>query len=58
MRAALEAGISSPRVDWPGARFRSAFLVKLKTAEKVGPVGEGRPGEAKALVTLLLDKNS
>jgi len=26
--------------------------VKFKTAEKVGPVGEGRSGEAQALVTL------
>jgi 2-C-methyl-D-erythritol 2,4-cyclodiphosphate synthase len=29
--------------------------VKFKTAEKVGPVGEGRSGEAQAVVTLLLD---
>jgi hypothetical protein len=26
--------------------------VKFKTAEKVGPVGEGRSAEAQALVTL------
>jgi 2-C-methyl-D-erythritol 2,4-cyclodiphosphate synthase len=29
--------------------------VKFKTAEKVGPVGEGRSAEAQAIVTLLLD---
>ncbi len=29
--------------------------VKFKTAEKVGPVGEGRTGEAQAVATLLLD---
>jgi len=27
--------------------------VKFKTAEKVGPVGEGRSAEAQAVVTLL-----
>ena len=29
--------------------------VKFKTAEKIGPVGEGRSAEAQAIVTLLLD---
>ena len=29
--------------------------VKFKTAEKVGPVGEGRSAEAQAIVTLLTD---
>ena len=29
--------------------------VKFKTAEKVGPVGEGRSAEAQAIVTLLSD---
>jgi 2-C-methyl-D-erythritol 2,4-cyclodiphosphate synthase len=29
--------------------------VKFKTAEKVGPVGEGRSAEAQAIVTLRLD---
>ena len=29
--------------------------VKFKTAEKVGPVGEGRSAEAQAIVTLILD---
>ncbi len=29
-----------------------AVSVKFKTAEKVGPVGEGRSGEAQAIVTL------
>jgi 2C-methyl-D-erythritol 2,4-cyclodiphosphate synthase len=30
-----------------------AVSVKFKTAEKVGPVGEGRSGEAQASVLLL-----
>jgi 2-C-methyl-D-erythritol 2,4-cyclodiphosphate synthase len=30
--------------------------VKFKTAEKVGPVGEGRSGEAQAIVTLCPDR--
>jgi len=29
--------------------------VKFKTAEKVGPVGEGRSAEAQAVVTLVRD---
>jgi 2-C-methyl-D-erythritol 2,4-cyclodiphosphate synthase len=31
-----------------------AVSVKFKTAEKVGPVGEGRSAEAQAIVTLML----
>jgi 2-C-methyl-D-erythritol 2,4-cyclodiphosphate synthase len=30
--------------------------VKFKTAEKLGPVGEGRSAEAQAVVTLRLDR--
>ena len=32
--------------------------VKFKTAEKVGPVGEGRSAEAQAVVTLVLNSSS
>jgi 2-C-methyl-D-erythritol 2,4-cyclodiphosphate synthase len=34
---------------------RSRISVKFKTAEQVGPVGEGRSAEAQAIVTICLD---
>jgi len=35
------------------ARIGSQVSVKFKTAEKVGPVGEGKSGEAQAIATLI-----